>query len=180
MDIVESNYNVKGGIDRTTIKKGDARWNQIYKYGFYDPAQGSRTYTNPNAQPDNFSVIEVSQFNNPDLKTDKLSVADKTRYNQFLKKKEQVMANPQATMDEILSVTAGYDTLTGGQSEKLEKSLQTYDQFADLNTLIQSISPKTYGPILGKLRNLNPYDTDAKVLRASLTALVPQMARGVF
>jgi len=42
------------------------------------------------------------------------------------------------------------------------------------------MNPKTYGPILGKLRNLNPYDTDARTLKATLTALVPQMARGVF
>jgi hypothetical protein len=38
----------------------------------------------------------------------------------------------------------------------------------------------TYGPVLGKLRNLNPYDVDARQLKAMMTALVPQMARGVF
>lgn len=180
MDIVESNYEVSGGISRTTIKKGDARWNQIYKYGFYDPAQGKRTYSNSNAKPDEFDVVEVSRFNDSTIKEKDLTVADKARKAQFLKKKEQVMSNPDSSLEEILSVTAGYDTLTGGQSEKLEKSLQTYDQFSDLNALVQSMNPKTYGPALGKLRNLNPYDTDARVLRASLTALVPQMARGVF
>lgn len=180
MDVVESNYDVAGGISRTTIKKGDARWNQIYKYGFYDPAQGKRTYTNPNAKPDEFDVVEVTRFNDSTIKDKDLTIADKARKAQFIKKKESVMSNPNSTMEEILAVTAGYDTLTGGQSEKLEKSLQTYDQFSDLNALVQSMSPKTYGPVLGKLRNLNPYDTDARVLRASLTALVPQMARGVF
>jgi len=180
MDVVESNYDVAGGISRTTIKKGDARWNQIYKYGFYDPAQGKRTYTNPNAKPDEFDVVEVTRFNDSTIKDKDLTIADKARKAQFIKKKESVMSNPNSTMEEILAVTAGYDKLTGGQSEKLEKSLQTYDQFLDLNTLIKGMDPKAYGPVLGKLRNLNPYDTDARVLRSSLTALVPQMARGVF
>ena len=41
--------------------------------------------------------------------------------------------------------------------------------FYDLNTKLNY-----------KLRNLNPYDNDAKALQAQLTALVPQMARGIF
>jgi len=106
IDVVESNYNIGGGISRATIKKGDARWNQIYQYGFYDPVAGQRTYTNPNAKQDEFSVTEVSRFNNPDVKEKDYTVADLARKNQFIEKKAKVMDDPNSTMDEILSVTA--------------------------------------------------------------------------
>jgi len=33
---------------------------------------------------------------------------------------------------------------------------------------------------LGRLRNLNPYDTDAQTLKAQLTSLIPNLARGVY
>jgi hypothetical protein len=105
MDIVESNYVGPGVFSRATIKKGDARWKRIYQYGFYDPIAGKRTYTNPNAQEGVFTVTEVSKFNN-DFKPDKASVADQARYSEFLKHKQEVMDNPDSSMDDILSVTA--------------------------------------------------------------------------
>lgn len=179
MDLVESNYNKDHGISRTTIKKGDSRWNQIYKYGFYDPIKGKRTYTNPNAQAGQFTPTEIATFNSDTFKPDKASVADKARYSEFLNKKTKIMSDPDASLNDILEVTAGYDTLTGGQSQTLEKTLQTYDQYKDLTDSVLA-QAGTYGPIIGKLRNLNPYDNDAKALQAKLTALVPQMARGIF
>lgn len=36
------------------------------------------------------------------------------------------------------------------------------------------------GPIIGRLRGLNPYDQDAKTLQAALIAITPNLARGVY
>ena len=149
------------------------------KYGFYDPIKGKRTYTNPNAQAGQFTPTEIATFNSDTFKPDKASVADKARYSEFLNKKTKIMSDPDASLNDILEVTAGYDTLTGGQSQTLEKTLQTYDQYKELTDSVLKQAGK-YGPIIGKLRNLNPYDNDAKALQAQLTALVPQMARGIF
>ena len=105
MDIVESNYNKDHGISRTTIKKGDSRWNQIYQYWFYDPIKGKRTYTNPNAKEDQFTPTEIAMFNSDTFKPEKASVADRARFDQFMKKKNKIMSNPDADMEDILEVT---------------------------------------------------------------------------
>lgn len=54
-------------------------------------------------------------------------------------------------------------------AEDLTKIKETYDK-----------DPELRGPFIGFVRDLNPWDSDAKLLAAKVQAAVPTLARGVF
>jgi len=62
----------------------------------------------------------------------------------------------------------------------VEKSMKIDQTEKDLADLEQMANKQVTGPIVGFLRGLNPYDTDAKTFEAKLRAAVPNLARGIF
>lgn len=61
-------------------------------------------------------------------------------------------------------------------TEKMKRSAEALDELK--TTFDNDTSLK--GPFVGLLRKFNPYDTDAKLLAAQITAAIPTLARGVF
>lgn len=59
----------------------------------------------------------------------------------------------------------------------IQKSLAVINQLEGLQA---SINKTTTDPIIGKLRQYNPYDFDARAIQAQLQAVVPNLARGVY
>lgn len=124
--------------------------------------------------------VAIQQFNNSTFKPQKdlETEADKAQYKSFLDQKNAVMSDKNADIQDVLTYSAGGKELNAD----VIKSLTKFDQaLAQIWTIQQQIeeSGKTW-PILGRLKNLNPYDTDAQVLKRSLNSLVPNLARGVY
>lgn len=61
--------------------------------------------------------------------------------------------------------------------ESFEKAVNVIGQLGDLRT---NIDNEATGPIIGVIRSSNPYDVKAKQIEAQLTAIVPNLARGVY
>ena len=63
--------------------------------------------------------------------------------------------------------------------ESTEKIRNSRDSLQSIKATYDS-DPNMKGPFVGLLRQYNPYDVDAKILAAQITAAVPTLARGVF
>lgn len=67
------------------------------------------------------------------------------------------------------------------QLSDLSKAFDTYkENTGDKGTLGVGAGSELTGPIMGIIRSANPYDTKAQQIKAQLTALVPNLARGVY
>lgn len=80
-------------------------------------------------------------------------------------------------MIDVLMATAGGRALTQSETEPLTNARRVVGQ---LDTIIESTVSQNTDPILGIIRSSNPYDVKARELTAQLTALVPQLARGIY
>lgn len=76
-----------------------------------------------------------------------------------------------------LLATAGGKKLTDTSIQKLDKALTVLGQ---LGVLQANIEDTATGPVTGAFRGKNPWDTNAQTIKASLNAIVPNLARGVF
>lgn len=82
--------------------------------------------------------------------------------------------------DPILSMmqaSAGGRALTQSEVEPLTNARRVT---AQLDAIISSDIADNTGPIMGIIRSNNPWDVKAQELKASITALVPQLARGIY
>lgn len=61
--------------------------------------------------------------------------------------------------------------------QSMEKTISVMDQ---LGVLQQNIAGTDTGPILGAFRSANPWDDNAQTIKAQLSAIVPNLARGVY
>lgn len=84
----------------------------------------------------------------------------------------------QQYIENLLASTAQYkENPTQSERASLAK-FQTV--IAQTGNLIQTLDKVQTDPIVGFFRNLNPYDFDARAVNAQLSALVPNVARGVY
>lgn len=165
INIVETNYPVGSGVTRKTI---DPSKRNIV--GYYDPQTAS--------QEIELTMSDVSTFNNSTYKPQsEADPAMKKKYEQFLKTKNWIMKQKEADINEVMSYSQWGKDLTDTDTKSLTKFSQALDQIGGIQKQIKDI--KTW-PVLWKLKQLNPYDTDAQVLTASLNALIPNLARGVY
>jgi vacuolar-type H+-ATPase subunit E/Vma4 len=84
--------------------------------------------------------------------------------------------SPTFTMD-MVQASAGGKTPTGEQTKPINKATLVLSQLADLQ---KNVSEADTGPILGILRDNNPYDVKAQLIKAQLQAITPNLARGVY
>lgn len=122
---------------------------------------------------------DVMTYNSSTFKPQKdlVTKSDKAKYKKFLKEKKEVMNNKESSMEEILEYSAGWKDLTDTSIKSLEK----YDSaLSQLSGIQEQISEMKTWPVIGRLKNMNPYDTDAQALKAQLTALIPNLARWVY
>ncbi len=170
--IKSSNLNWDGAISTITvpISQIDQTW------GF---AHSSVKQTG--TQSTEITQGDISIFNNTTFKpqTDLKTQAQKDKYKKFLEEKNNVMSynNKDVDIKSILAYSAWGKELTDATIKPLEKFNSALDQIGSIQ---EQISKMDTWPILGRLRNLNPYDTDAQVLKAQLTALMPTVARWVY
>lgn len=61
--------------------------------------------------------------------------------------------------------------------QSMEKTISVMDQ---LGVLQQNIAGTDTGPLLGAFRSANPWDDNAQTIKAQLSAIVPNLARGVY
>ena len=92
----------------------------------------------------------------------------------------------------IIRASAGGKDTEASFNQTFEKAVNVIYQIADLQTTIENGKviknadgtetkiPSATGPILGIIRSLNPYDTKAQLIKAQLTAIVPNLARGIY
>ena len=88
-----------------------------------------------------------------------------------------VPGNEQNTFVNNLLATSGGKPLTDTTIQKLDKGLTVLGQIGTLQSNIQDV--KT-GPIAGSFKGANPWDTNGQVIKASLNAIIPNLARGVY
>ena len=92
----------------------------------------------------------------------------------------------------IIRASAGGKDTEASFNQTFEKAVNVIYQIADLQTTIENgkviknadgtetTIPSATGPIWGIIRSLNPYDTKAQLIKAQLTAIVPNLARGIY
>lgn len=80
-------------------------------------------------------------------------------------------------MVSVLKNSKGGKAMDASSITSLSKSFNVLDQ---MNELSGYITGEATGPILGILRSNNPYDVKAQLIKAQLTAIVPNLARGVY
>lgn len=168
--IKSSNLNWDGAISTITvpISQIDQTW------GF---AKSSIRQTG--TQSTEITPADISTYNSATFKpqTDLKTQAQKDKYKKFLQDKTSVMNNKDVDIQSILAYSAWWKELTDATIKPLEKFNGALDQIGSIQ---EQISKMDTWPILGRLRNLNPYDTDAQALKAQLTALMPTVARWVY
>jgi hypothetical protein len=78
---------------------------------------------------------------------------------------------------QLFSGSKGGKALTGDQTTPLTKAAIVVNQVGELAEQIRSTNTD---PIVGILRDNNPYDVKARLIQAQLRATVPNLARGVY
>jgi len=127
----------------------------------------------------NIDSSDINRFNdntfnpNKDLK----GQADKLKYAEFLKAKEQVFNSKDASIQDILKYSAGSKEMDASAITRIDKFATVMWQ---IDAIQKQIDDMDTWPVIWRLRNMNPYDTDAQTLKAQLQSLIPNLARGVY
>lgn len=77
----------------------------------------------------------------------------------------------------MIQASAGGRTLTQSEVTPLTNARRVTSQ---LEAIISSDIADNTGPLMGIIRSANPFDVKAQELKASITALIPQLARGIY
>ncbi len=121
---------------------------------------------------------DIAKFNDNTFNPDKLkSSVDKEKYKKYLDQKSNVMWNKDSSIQDIIAYSAWGKELDATAIQRLDKYSTVLWQ---LDWIQKQISTMDTWPILWKLRAINPYDTNAQVLKAQLQALIPNLARWVY
>ena len=124
------------------------------------------------------SQVDIATFNSNTFKPESLDTKeDKEKYATYLEQKNQVMSDKDADIVDIMKFSQWGKELTDSTIGSLTKFDSVINQ---LWWIQEQISSMETWPITWKLAWLNPYNTDAQVLKAQLTALIPNLARGVY
>lgn len=123
-----------------------------------------------------FDATDIEVFNSL-TPSDKKKTQNDPLYNQFIDKKKEIMSNKDAKIEDILAYSAGGQPVNQTQEGQLSKLWQALNQIGDIQQLIKW---QVTWPLIGKVKSMNPFDTDAQTLKAGLNALIPNLARWVY
>lgn len=98
-------------------------------------------------------------------------------YRQFQESKDSIMSDPNASIFDVMGYSKGGDRMGEERLKSLGKFGQALSQVSELQ---KALKDQSTGPIVGTLREYNPYDPNAQALKARLNSLVPNIARGVY
>ena len=144
------------------------------KYWFFDPRLGKQAWQEqPQGQPLEMTSDMIISFND-DVTRRKMP---KQIVRQIADAKKEVMSNKDSSISDILAWSNGWKSVGETQSKSLIKFEQAMWQLGAIQSEIKDM--KTW-PIIWALKKLNPYDTDAQILKAQLTWLIPNLARWVY
>lgn len=139
-----------------------AKWD----YGHFDYKWVTKT-----AWPATYE--DVLSFND-DVTRRKMKADD---INRIAEQKAAVMNDSNSDVEDIMKRSAWWKSVWEAQS----KSFIKYDQaMLQLDWIMNTIKDTKTWPIIWRLRNMNPRDTTAQVLKAELQWLVPTIARWVY
>ncbi len=109
--------------------------------------------------------------------TEKAKILKTAAWKQITEQRNKVFTDPNSEIWDILSYSQWGKTINQTSEWQLYKFNQALNQVTDLE---KEISKAQTWPILGILRSNNPYDTKAQEIKAQLSALLPNLARGVY
>lgn len=138
--------------------------------GYYDPMSDKDSFSGQ------FEPADIQVFNSA-TPTAQGKLLNDPKFREFNKKKKEVMDNKDSSLSDILEYSRGGKDIAVTQAQSLEKYQSTLSKLEDIT---KQISTQTTGPIIGRLRGMNPYDTPAQTLKATLQSLIPGLARGVY
>jgi len=144
-------------------------------YGFFDPQipQNEALISNRNENNWEITIDDITSFNDA-VERRKMKSKD---VNRIWKEKKAIMSDPNASIDDIIAWSQWGKQVWETQS----KSFIKFDQaMAWLTAVQKEIKKMKTWPIIGKLKNINPYDTNAQTLKVMLQWLVPTLARWVY
>lgn len=84
---------------------------------------------------------------------------------------------PEESFMQKLQGSEGGKPLTDTTIQKLDKGLTV---LAQLGVLQENVKGVKTGPIVGAFKSANPWDTQGQTIKASLNAIVPNLARGIY
>lgn len=80
-------------------------------------------------------------------------------------------------MTGLIRASAGGKDVSDTFTQSFEKALDVVGQLSDLKN---SLKGEVTGPFAGIIRSNNPYDTKAQQIKAQLSAIIPNLARGIY
>lgn len=86
---------------------------------------------------------------------------------------------PNLPLNEVLQRSALGSKPNSTMLNQLGKFKSVNKQLKEISSMVGDPEMVT-GPVVGRLRGLNPYDKDMKLLKQRLISVLPSMARGVF
>lgn len=110
------------------------------------------------------------------LRVSDLPTAKRDAVNQELVKLKQA-AIASGDTEGMIRASAGGSPPSDAFKTSFEKGINVVSQIGDLKS---SVDKEATGPIWGIVRSKNPYDTKAQLIKAQLSAIVPNLARGVY
>jgi len=181
--IADSNRQNNEKFSRRTVTldqllKSEANGGEAVK-GYYSPVNASRSGVNdPSKKVFEISLGEISTFNDEvSSRVMRKTKAGQAKFNQFTEKKDEIMKDKEADIEDVLRYSKGGKDV----SEKGLESLEKFDStLSNLESIAETIKGLETGPVVSKLRSANPWEIDQKFLEAQLDALIPGLARGVY
>lgn len=95
--------------------------------------------------------------------------------SELAKLKKQALENDDVVS--YLRASSGGKEVAQATIDSFEKGANVLSQIGDLQAQVSGVST---GPIRGIISSRNPYDTKAREIQAKLTAIIPNLARGVY
>lgn len=135
-------------------------------------------YYSPDAK-EKLTDFDINKFNEPTFKPQKdiESDSERQKYELYLDEKKRIFSDPEADIKEIIDFSRWMKELSDTETLRLDKFDTALSQ---LDAIEKQVSDMSTWPVIWKLREMNPYDTDAQVLKAQLQALIPNLARGIY
>ncbi|MCK9370982.1 hypothetical protein M0R04_13815 [Candidatus Dojkabacteria bacterium] len=126
-------------------------------------------------------IIAGKYINDPLDRQIKLENLNKARADRKNADKISTLINLDPTSsiytDQMIDGSKGGRVMTQSEVLPITKGLTVVNQISSLQKTLEG---QDTGPILGILRDNNPYDVKAKLINAQLQALIPNLARGVY
>lgn len=81
---------------------------------------------------------------------------------------------------DVIAASAQFDkVLDASDRQSLTKAVNVAGQLQELSDLV-NLDSEQYGPIIGRIRDINPLDTNAQQFKALVQGIVPNLARGIY